>query len=92
MSRKKQKGPDCRVECESSEIIDAIPKACHDETAAVEFFEMRRWGDTPYCPHCGDTNVYKMTDRDGTRNKRFLWRCRGCAEQYTVRIGKVSNT
>jgi transposase-like protein len=89
MSRKKQKGPDCRVECESSDIIEAIPKACNDETAAVEFFELRRWGDTPCCPHCGETNVYKMTDRDGTRNKRFLWRCRGCAQQYTVRIGAV---
>lgn len=89
MSRKKQKGPDCRVECQGSDIIKEIPKACQDETAAVEFFELRRWGDTPCCPRCGDTDVYKMTDRDGTRNKRFLWRCRGCAEQYTVRIGAV---
>ncbi len=23
------------------------------------------------------------------RNKRFLWRCRGCKRQYTVRIGTV---
>ena len=89
MSRKKQLGPDCRSDCKASEIIEAVPKACQDETAAVEFFEARRWGDTPCCPHCGDINVYKMTDRDGTRNKRFLWRCRGCAQQYTVRIGTV---
>jgi len=30
-----------------------------------------------------------MRSRNGQRSKRYLWRCRGCAEQYTVRIGTV---
>jgi hypothetical protein len=31
-----------------------------------------------------------MTDRKtGERNKRFLWRCRDCQKQYTVRINTV---
>jgi transposase-like protein len=30
-----------------------------------------------------------MTDGNGGRNKRFLWRCRDCKEQFTVRIGTV---
>jgi hypothetical protein len=31
-----------------------------------------------------------MTDaKTGERNKRFLWRCHDCKEQYTVRIGTV---
>jgi transposase-like protein len=72
-----------------SDIIRQLPQASADETAAVEFFEQQRWGDKPCCPHCNSAGVYKMTDRDGTRNKRYLWRCRGCAEQYTVRIGAV---
>jgi len=34
--------------------------------------------------------VYKMKDaKTGERNARFLWRCRDCKEQYTVRIGTV---
>lgn len=78
-----------RPELEKSEVIESLPKACCDETAAVEFFEQQRWGNTPTCPHCKSADVYKMTDRGGTRNKRYLWRCRGCAEQYTVRIGTV---
>lgn len=78
-----------RPELDKSEVIAHLPKVCGDETAAVEFFENQRWGNSPSCPHCKSTNVYKMTDRDGTRNKRFLWRCRGCAEQYTVRIGTI---
>src|ERR1019366_4808997 len=72
-----------------SEIVKGLPAVCGDETKAVEFFETQRWGDKPCCPHCKSANVYKMLDRDGTRSKRFLWRCRDCAEQYTVRIGTV---
>jgi transposase-like protein len=85
MSKKYNKHP----ELEKSEIIKAIPQACADETAAVEFFEAQRWGDSPRCPHCESKDVYQIKDRDGTRNKRYLWRCRACGEQYTVRIGAV---
>ena len=39
---------------------------------------------------CGSVEVYKMTDaKTGERNSRYLWRCRDCKEQYTVRIGTV---
>lgn len=31
-----------------SNIVAEIPLACSDETAAVEFFEFQRWGDTPF--------------------------------------------
>jgi len=73
-----------------SEAIARIPVACSDELAAVEFFETQRWGDTPCCIRCGSVDVYKMVDaKTGLRNKRFLWRCRDCKEQYTVRIGTV---
>jgi transposase-like protein len=72
-----------------SEVIEKLPLACADETAAVEFFEAQRWGDSPVCPHCTSKDVYAMLGRDGKRNKRYLWRCRGCAEQFTVRIGSV---
>lgn len=78
-----------RPELEQSKVIAALPLACADESAAVSFIEEQRWGTNPTCPHCGDSNVYKMTGRDGSRNARFLWRCRACAEQYTVRIGTV---
>jgi hypothetical protein len=73
-----------------SEVVADIPLACSDELAAVEFIEKQRWGDTPCCVKCGSVEVYKMTDAGtGERSKRFLWRCRDCKEQYTVRIGTV---
>jgi hypothetical protein len=56
-----------------SAVIEAIPLACSDELAAVEFFEALRWGGTPSCAHCNGTLVYKMTDAATVnRNRRFL--------------------
>lgn len=72
------------------EVIRDLPIACSNETAAVEFWEKHRWGDCPACAHCGSGSVYKMKDsKTGERNKRFLWRCRDCKKQYTVRVGMV---
>lgn len=73
-----------------SDIVAQIPAACMDEKAAVEFIEAQRWGKSPVCAHCESDNVYQMTDsKTGERNKRYLWRCRECKKQYTVRIGTV---
>ena len=71
-------------------IISALPHACRDEKAAVEFMEKQRWGDHPACPHCGDLDVYQMKDsKTGERQANYRWRCHGCKEQFTVRIGTV---
>jgi transposase-like protein len=73
-----------------SDIVQQIPEACANELAAVAFFENQRWGATPCCVKCGSVDVYQMKDaKTGERNKRFLWRCKDCKEQYTVRIGTV---
>src|SRR5207247_2788202 len=32
---------------------------------------------------------YQMRSEDGKRSARYLWRCRGCKDQFTVRIGTV---
>jgi transposase-like protein len=81
---------DRKLSLEKSQIVKALPKACMDETAAVEFLEKQRWGDLPACPHCGSIAVVKMLDdKTKQRNKRFLWYCTDCHKQYTVRIGTV---
>lgn len=78
-----------KIAGDKSSIVSELPAACADESLAVEFMERQRWGDAPCCPRCGDTNVRKMLDSDGNRNKRFLWRCHGCKRQFTVRINSV---
>lgn len=79
-----------KIAKDKSEAVKNLPKACSDETAAVEFLEAQRWGDQAACVHCGSVKVYQMKSRDGSRrNERFLWRCQDCGKQYTVRAGTV---
>ncbi|HEY1773241.1 MAG TPA: IS1595 family transposase [Gammaproteobacteria bacterium] len=67
-----------------------LPRACADEGYAVDFMEAQRWEGRPGCPHCGDMDVYQMTDsKTGKRQANYRWRCRGCKEQFTVRTGTV---
>lgn len=86
---KRERKPQGPVGEAKSETIAALPAACSDETLAVEFIERQRWGASPACPRCGDCDVRQMRSRDGSRNKRFLWTCQGCKEQFTVRVGTI---
>jgi transposase-like protein len=75
-------------------ITAAIPRACADELAAVEFLEAQRWGGQPACPRCGSEAVQQLMGRDGKRQADFRWACRDCRKakakwQFTVRIGTV---
>jgi transposase-like protein len=71
-------------------VLMALPIACSDERAAVEFLERQRWDDHPACPRCGDMDVYQMKDQNtGERQANFRWRCKGCKKQFTVRTGTV---
>lgn len=83
----KEKQP--KIAKNKGKVVTNLPRACADEEAAVKFLEAQRWGDKPKCAHCGSEDVYQMKSRDGERNKRFLWRCRDCNKQYTVRVGTV---
>jgi transposase-like protein len=86
---KRERKPQGPVGGAKDEIIAALPAACSDERAAVEFMEHQRWGDSPACPRCGDLAVRQMLAKDGTRNNRFLWKCSGCKQQFTVRVGTI---
>lgn len=72
-----------------SAILADLREASISEPLAVAFLEKQRWGASPACPLCGSVEVYKMTGRDGQRNKDYRWRCRGCKGMYTVRTKTV---
>jgi transposase-like protein len=75
---------------DKSEIVRHLPSACADETKAVEFVERLRWKGHPFCPHCGVVDdCRQMLARDGSRNKRWLWRCNACHKQFSVKVGTV---
>ncbi|MGB7134399.1 MAG: IS1595 family transposase [Acidobacteriaceae bacterium] len=72
----------------ASPILRELRLAAVSEDAAVAFLEKQRFGETPFCPRCGETNVYIMIQGDA-RNKDYRWRCRGCLKMFTVRTGTV---
>jgi transposase-like protein len=73
----------------ASPILAALRAASNSEALSVAFMEQQRWGDAPACPRCGDTDVYVMKANDGSRNKDYRWRCKGCKKMYTVRTGTI---
>lgn len=53
-----------------------------DERACLKAFEATRFRNGEYCPHCGNTAIYRFGDR-----KRF--RCAECKEDFTIKTGTV---
>ena len=74
------------------------------EADAYAFLESLRWGGTPVCPHCGESErVYFLTPKNGTSratrtgsaSQRRVWKCgnRGgenpCGKQFSVLTGTI---
>lgn len=76
-------------------IVSELKKASGDPALAVAYLERLRWGENEkdvICPKCGcEGNCIKLGDnkKTGQRNKRFLWYCRDCHGQFTVRTNSV---
>jgi transposase-like protein len=64
-----------------------------DENAARAFVESKVWPDGPVCPHCGSTEVYKLTPKPGSKSpvRPGVYKCKSkeCRKQFTVRIGTI---
>lgn len=71
-----------------SQVLEELRNAAVDEAKAVAFLEKQRWGSEPYCPHCGDMDVYMMMSGE-QRNKDYRWRCNGCKKMFTIRTKSV---
>lgn len=75
---------------DGADRVSLVPLGCTIEQVAAEIWERCRWGERLSCVHCAAAVVYKMTDAGtGDRNKRYLWRCRACRRQFTVRVGTI---
>ena len=60
---------------------DEVP----DEAAAIALAENRRWGNSPYCPRCGqEDTVYETKGR-----KPMSHRCRACKKYFSVRTNTI---
>lgn len=62
-----------------------IFKRFPDQEACIEFLETVRWGDAPYCPHCGSTSVARKSESD----RIGRWNCHGCNSSFNVLSGTI---
>ena len=54
-----------------------------DEENAFQFVRAMRWEDgIATCPLCGSKESYVLA-------ARRMWKCKGCAKQYSVRLGTI---
>ena len=62
------------------DFLERIP----DEAAARTFFEQRRWGNEPYCPHCGSLSTRAVPNR-----RPMPFRCKDCRKHFSVRTKTI---
>lgn len=55
-----------------------------NEDAATAFFEKRRWGGEPCCPHCKSISVAAIPS-----GKPMPYRCRDCRKHFSVRTDTI---
>lgn len=71
---------------EKPEIISLFDffKKFPDEESARIYFEMRRWINGKYCPHCGSVDIVECKD-----HKPMPYRCKDCRKHFSVRTDSV---
>jgi len=57
-----------------------------DKEKAAQYLESIRWPDGVVCPKCGESErePYRLKNQ-----KRRLWKCRACRQQFTVTVGTI---
>ena len=58
-------------------VLFSNPQVCHD------YMVSRRWKDGVICPRCSTANVGELV------KTRFVWNCKGCKKQFSVKVGTV---
>ncbi len=61
------------------------------QEACIEHLERIRWGDTPYCPHCGSISVARKNESqdEGAVGRTGRWNCHDCRASFKVTAGTV---
>ncbi|MCF8477916.1 MAG: IS1595 family transposase [Pseudolabrys sp.] len=60
------------------DLMEAFP----NEQACIDHLKEMRWGNEPFCPHCGGIRVYTFSD-----NQTF--KCADCRSRFSIKVGTV---
>ena len=52
------------------------------EEICIKDYEKRMWGNTPICPDCYNTKIYKI-------NRKYYYKCSKCLKCFTVKHGTI---
>jgi transposase-like protein len=68
-----------------------ISRELSDEDTAREYLERLRWPEGPSCPHCGGTEVYRLTPKATSTKpgRKGLLKCKYCRKQFTVTVKTI---
>ncbi len=66
---------------EPKTLVEAI-RFFSDPATCVKYLAERRWPDGPVCPRCGGKQHSYLSTR-------FLWKCRECKKQFSVKVGTI---
>ena len=69
--------------CKQTISAYAFFKRFPDKEVARKHFERLRWGKSPYCPFCSQTERVQIRKRIG------YYRCGDCKKDFTVRTGTI---
>ncbi len=60
-----------------------------DENKAREHLEKLLWPEGPFCPHCGNADVTRITKLEGKSTRPGVYKCRECEKPFSVTVGTV---
>ena len=62
-----------------------------DASEARKWFELQRWPNGPWCPHCGNANPDEITALHGKAHREGVYQCneKECRLQFSVTVGTV---
>jgi transposase-like protein len=60
-----------------------------DEDKAREHLEKLLWPEGPFCPHCGNADLEKITKLAGKSTRPGVYKCNECEKPFSVTVGTV---
>ncbi len=71
--------------------MNLTDKRFQDTTEARKWFELQRWPNGPWCPHCGNAEPDRITSLEGKAHREGVYQCneKECRQQFSVTVGTV---
>jgi transposase-like protein len=60
-----------------------------DENKAREHLEKLQWPDGPFCPHCGNAGLARITKLKGKSTRPGVYKCKECRKPFSVTVGTL---